>query len=100
MMSTIPEKVDSAPIGSWIGQDFAPQTVNDGTARHQEVCAGRIHLVDEYDTRNTISRCLTPYGLGLRLYTSLGIQNGNSAIKHAQGTLYFNSKVYVSWLYR
>ena len=73
------------------------QTINDRTAGHQEVCTGRIHLVAEYDTGNTVSRRLTPYGLGLRLNASFCVQNGHGAIQYAQGTLDLNGEVDVSW---
>ena len=40
---------------------------------------------------------LTPYVLGLRLYTTLCTENANSAIKYTEGTLNLNSEVYVAW---
>ena len=62
-----------------------------------EVCTKDIHLVDECHSRYVVGISLTPYVLGLRLYTTLCTENANSAIKYTEGTLNLNSEVYVAW---
>ena len=61
-----------------------------------KVRAENIHLVDESDTRNIVGISLTPYILGLGLYTALRVEYADCAVQYTKRTLYLNRKVYVS----
>ena len=62
----------------------------------EEVSASTVHLVDERQTRYAVLVGLTPYSFGLRLNTTHRAVNHASAVKHAHGTLNFNSEVNVA----
>ena len=61
-----------------------------------EVSTQDVHLVDERHTRYVIGVSLTPYVLGLRLYTTLCTEDADSAIQYTKGTLNLNGEVYVT----
>src|SRR5690606_10744663 len=48
------------------------------------------------DTRHAVLVGLTPYGLGLGLYTRSATEHHHGAVQHAQGALYFNGEVNVT----
>ena len=62
----------------------------------EKVSANFIHLVNENNARHRISVCLTPHCLGLRLNTSIGIQNTNSAVQNGQRTLNLDREINVA----
>ena len=62
----------------------------------QEVRADAVHLVDEGDAGNLVLVSLTPHRLGLRLDAADGAEHGHGPVKHAQGALDFNGKIYVA----
>ena len=63
----------------------------------KEVSTDFIHLVSEYDTRNSVFSCLTPNCFSLRFNTWLWVKNGYSTVQNAEWTLYFDREVHVSW---
>ena len=72
------------------------QTLFDLLDHTQEVCTCTVHLVYVNKTWNTVFVGLTPYGFRLRLNTRRAAENNNCTIEYTQGTLNFNSEVYVT----
>ena len=68
-------------------QRIGPQVRDNHVAGPEVVGAHAVHLVDEADPRNAVLVGLAPDGLGLRLHAGHGIEDSDSAIKHAQRTL-------------
>src|SRR5690606_34644010 len=62
----------------------------------QEVGTLTVQLVHVDDTRYAVLVGLTPYGLGLGLYTRSATEHHHGAVQHAQGALYFNGEVNVT----
>ena len=89
----MPRKLSSAPIGSWMGNGFAPKPIHDHLNRVLEVCADAVHLVDEADARHLIAIRLTPNRLRLRLDTGHGIEHDHAAVQHTQTALHFGREV-------
>ena len=56
--------------------------VNDGLNAKVEVRSGTVHLVQETHTRNLVLISLTPYSLGLGLYSSDTVENSYSSVKN------------------
>ena len=62
----------------------------------EEIGTHHVHLVHVNKARDMILVGLSPYSLGLRLYTALGAQDGHAAVQHTQGALHFHGKVHVA----
>src|SRR5690606_5889959 len=61
-----------------------------------EVSAGLVHLVDEDETRNVVLVSLTPHGFGLRFNASIGVEQRDGTVEHAERTFNFNGEVDVA----
>src|SRR5690554_7745518 len=72
------------------------QTLLDLLDHAQEVGTLTVQLVHINDTRHAVLVGLTPYGLGLGLYTRSATEHHHGAVQHAQGALYFNDEVNVT----
>src|SRR5439155_27303457 len=68
----------------------------DGIDGMFEIGAHLVHLVDEANSRDAVFIGLPPYGFRLRLDAMHGVENGDSAIEHAQRSLHFCGKVHVA----
>ena len=75
---------------------FCVKTITHGLNCMEEVCTYAVILVDERNTRNAITFCLTPNGFRLRLYTSNSVKNSNGTVKNAKGAFYLSGKVNVA----
>ena len=65
--------------------------------RHEEVCSHFIHLICEYESRNSIFISLSPNRFCLRFCSLRNIKQSNSTIKHSKRSLYFYCKIHVTW---
>ena len=92
----MPLKSHSAPIGSWIGTGMRAEAVDHRLDAALEVGADAVHLVDVGDARDGVLVGLAPDGLGLRLYTSDGVEQRDSTIEHAQRALDLDREVHVA----
>ncbi len=72
------------------------ETVLDHAYAAVEVGAGTVHLVDEADTRNAVTVCLTPDGLGLRLDPGNGVEYCDGTVENSKGTLDLDREVNVT----
>src|SRR4029077_10042229 len=72
------------------------QALLDGADDVIEIRAHAVHLVDEANARHAVLVGLAPHRFRLRLHTSNGIENANSAVQHAQRTLHFHGEVHVA----
>src|SRR6516164_1820844 len=72
------------------------ETVDDIGQALEEVGAGLVHLVGEYDARNPVLVALAPHGLGLWLDALVGVEHAHGAVEHAQRTLDFDGEVDVA----
>ena len=61
-----------------------------------EVGADAVHLVDVGDARDVVLVGLAPHGLGLRLDTGNGVEQGDGAVEHAQRALDLDREVDVA----
>ena len=61
-----------------------------------EVRADAVHLVDVRDARDLVLVGLAPDGLGLRLYTSDGVEQRDCTVEHAQRALDLDREVHVA----
>ncbi len=50
----------------------------------EEIGTDAVHLVYERESRNFVLVCLSPNGLGLRLYTAYRAENSDRAVKDSQ----------------
>lgn len=71
------------------------KTVFHGLYRTQEICADRIHLIDERDTRYMVMVSLSPNGFRLGLHTVFRTEYSDRSVKYAEGTFYFYCEIYV-----
>ena len=78
------------------GDGVGTETVAHGLDSVDEVSAHAVVLVDEGDARNTVALCLTPHGLRLRLHARDRVEDGDGAVKNAQGALDLGREVHVT----
>lgn len=76
-------------------QRIGMKTVFHGLHRTQEICADRIHLVDERDTRYMVMVSLSPNSFRLGLHTVFRTEYSDRSVKYAEGTFYFYCEIYV-----
>ena len=62
----------------------------------EEIGTHHVHLVHVNKARDMILVGLSPYSLGLRLYTALGAQDRHSAVEHAKRTLDLDREVHMT----
>ncbi len=75
---------------------ICPKFLSHGLNSAKIICAHTVHFVYKSNSRNAIFVCLSPNSFRLRLNPGNSVKNGNSTIKHAQRTLYFNSEIDVT----
>ena len=81
-------QVDRDPLG--------PQHFVDGLHRVVEVGPQLVHLVDEADPGHLVALRLAPHRLALGLHPLLGVEHGDGAVQHPQGTLHLQGEVHVA----
>ena len=96
------DQVDEAPEvglgshGDLGGNRIGAQTVLHGLDGVEEVGAHAVVLVDEGDAGDAVVGGLTPDGLGLRLDTGDGVEDGDGAVEDAQAALDLGREVDVA----
>ena len=82
--------------GQLDGNGIALQPLVDHLQDSVEIGAHDVHLVDVDHTGDLVLVGLTPNGLGLGFYTTLGAQNGDGTVQNTQGALHLNGEVHVT----
>src|ERR1700730_11635466 len=72
---------------------MSSQAFDDHVDTTPEISTGTVQLIDKTDTWNVIFVRLTPYSLGLWLYTRHTVEDNDATIQDTQSALYLSSKV-------